>query len=180
MSYDKLRTTRKAKRGGPDFYSTPKWATLALMKREEFTGSILEPACGDGRMAEVISKFNKVKAYDLYDRGYGKTGVDFIKRRWKIQDNVITNPPFAIAEDFILKAIDITKYKVAIFLRLNFLASRRRHSMFLETPLKNVWIFCRRVAMGLPGKEPGRMVVYVWAVWDKSYKGKTRLGWIND
>lgn len=180
MSYKNRMICRTTSKGAPDFYSTPKWATLALMKREKFKGTIVEPACGNGRMSRVIKKFNPVRSYDLHNWGYGRTGVDFLKRKWKLQDNIITNPPFKLAEEFIWKALEITKYKVAFLLRINFLSSQRRYKMFLKTPLKRVWIFCRRVPFGKPGHKLGRMIIYCWVIWDKKYKGKPQIGWIHD
>lgn len=58
---------------GPDFYPTPDWGTTALLSWVTFDGSILEPCCGDGAMAEVIKAAGyKVKASDIIDRGYGE------------------------------------------------------------------------------------------------------------
>ena len=64
---------------GPDYYPTPNWATFALIENEKFEGQIWECACGDGAMSEVLKKTgNPVVSSDLYDRGYGETGHDFL------------------------------------------------------------------------------------------------------
>ena len=61
-----------------DFYPTPIEATQALLDREKFTGNVLEPACGDGAMSKVlINNGYQVISSDLFDRGYGKTGINF-------------------------------------------------------------------------------------------------------
>jgi hypothetical protein len=55
------------------------WATYALIENERFEGEIWEPACGDGTMARVLERTGcPVIATDLYDRGYGKAGYDFL------------------------------------------------------------------------------------------------------
>jgi hypothetical protein len=78
---------------GPDFFPTPEWATVPLMDNERFEGQIWEPACGDGSMARVLaSKGNEVIASDLYDRGFGEIGVDFLNTD-RVADNIVTNPP---------------------------------------------------------------------------------------
>src|SRR6185369_10862163 len=70
---------RVADLSGPDFFPTPRWATFALMDNEPFDGEIWDPACGDGAMARVLAeRGNAVIATDLYDRGYGEPGHDFL------------------------------------------------------------------------------------------------------
>ena len=62
---------RTADLGGPDFYPTPEWATHALIENEYFSGTIWEPACGNGAMSRVLKKVSAdVYSSDLYDRGY--------------------------------------------------------------------------------------------------------------
>ena len=85
-----------------DFYPTPIAATQALLDREKFDGQIYECACGDGAMSEVLIKNGyDVYSSDLINRGYGKTGIDFLKTE-KPFDNIITNPPFKLGPDFVL------------------------------------------------------------------------------
>jgi hypothetical protein len=75
---------------GPDFFPTPEWATHALIDNEEFEGTIWEPACGDGTMAEVLKQTGcPVEASDLYDRGYGESGIDFLRA---IGSSTISSP----------------------------------------------------------------------------------------
>src|SRR3954465_7166975 len=86
---------------GPDFFPTPEWATEALMDNERFEGEIWDPACGDGMMARVLaSRENPVIATDLYDRGFGTAGIDFLGSDTQA-DNIITNPPYNAAEGFV-------------------------------------------------------------------------------
>ena len=89
----KPTTKRFADLDGPDFYPTPAWATHALADNETFEGDIWESACGNGAMSDVLAMYgNRVESSDLYDRGYGETGIDFlgVKRR---ASNIVTNPP---------------------------------------------------------------------------------------
>ena len=49
---------RFADLGGPDFFSTPRWATFALIHNEKFSGEIWECACGDGTVSKVLAPGN--------------------------------------------------------------------------------------------------------------------------
>src|SRR5277367_5290169 len=76
---------------GPDFFPTPRWATFALIDNERFDGIIWEPACGDGAMSDVLVEGGyKVESSDLFDRGYGEIGHDFLKTDRR-PANIITN-----------------------------------------------------------------------------------------
>ena len=75
----KPTTKRFADLDGPDFFPTPRWATFALIDNEKFKGDIWECACGDGAMSRVLEETGcSVLSSDLYERGYGETGVDFL------------------------------------------------------------------------------------------------------
>ena len=65
---------------GPDFFPTPPWATFALIDNERFKGDIWECACGDGAMSRVLERYccRPVYSSDLYNRGYGDHGLDFL------------------------------------------------------------------------------------------------------
>src|SRR5437867_3444378 len=65
---------------GPDFFPTPSWATFALIDNEKMQGDIWECACGDGAMSRVLEQTGlPVFSSDLYERGYGEAGIDFLK-----------------------------------------------------------------------------------------------------
>jgi hypothetical protein len=83
---------------GPDFFPTPRWATFALIENEKFNGEIWECACGDGTMSRVLEETGQpVRSTDLYDRGFGEAGVDFLMSQ-SGADNIVTNPPYNCAE----------------------------------------------------------------------------------
>ena len=169
-----------AGRNEHDFYPTPAYVTEDLFTKEKFTGTIWECACGDGSMSEVLLKHtNLVISSDLIDRGYGEVGLDFLTSKRKC-DNIITNPPFKLAEDFVYHAMDCATQKVALFLKLIFLEGQSRKKLFAATPLKNVYVYSKRVQLTRNGikMENGGMIAFAWFVWDKSYKGKPTIDWI--
>jgi hypothetical protein len=167
-----------------DFYPTHPSATRALLSVEKFEGAIWEPACGEGDMSKVLEAAgHEVISSDLIDRGYGETGVDFL-RVWKGRaPNVITNPPFKLAVPFVNIALQLTTGKVAMFLRLAFLEGQRRGPWFKRTPLRRVYVMSGRVPF-----QRGRLaadddsvgvIAFAWFVWEHGYEGEPSIGWLD-
>ena len=92
-----------------DFYPTPPEATELLLTVEKFKGDIWECASGNGAISKCLQKANyNVISTDLNDYGYGETGRDFLQETKSLADNIVTNPPFKLAESFIQKCIEQT------------------------------------------------------------------------
>ena len=174
-------TKRIADLDGPDFYPTPGWATVALVQNEEFVGEIWEPACGDGAMSQVLEGAgNAVFSSDLFDRGFGKPGVDFLNSE-RETENIVTNPPFHSAEAFVHKGLASASRKLALLLRLAFLeGGRRQRSIFNVTPPSRVWVFSERITFYPKDAERkgSGTTAYAWFVWDKQTIGSTELRWL--
>ncbi len=65
-----------------DFYATDPKAVEGLVKVESFNNKILEPCCGSGHISEVLKSHGyTVTSEELFDRGYGNTGLDFLERK---------------------------------------------------------------------------------------------------
>lgn len=167
---------------GPDFYPTPDWATYALIDNECFEGRIWEPACGDGSMVRVLRDTGRsVDASDLFDRGYGEIGVDFLKCERTIE-NVVTNPPYNSAEGFVEAGLRQATHKLCLLLRLAFLeGGNRQRTIFAERPPSRVWVFSERITFypaGAVVKGSGT-TAYAWFVWDKQAPNKnSELKWL--
>lgn len=167
---------------GPDFYPTPIWATHALLENEIFDGEIWECACGDGAMSEVIKKYtNDVYSSDLIERDYGDGNIDFLQSTRKT-NNIITNPPFKIAEEFLHQGLKLADKKVALLLRLAFLESIKRYNTIYNIrPPAIVYVFTERVTFYPKGatKAGSGTTAYAWFVWDKNNPLiDTRLKWL--
>jgi hypothetical protein len=167
---------------GPDFFPTPTWATLALIDNETFSGDIWECACGDGAMARVLERTGeRVIASDLYDRGYGEVGVDFLGTCRRVA-NVVTNPPYNSAEGFVATALQAAEKKCAFLLRLAFLEGTNRHrTLFSQHPPSRVWIFSERITFYPAGAERkgSGTTAYAWFVWDRESNSQTELRWLK-
>jgi hypothetical protein len=173
---------RRADLDGPDFFPTPAWATRALLDNEPFDGEIWECACGDGEMARVLEQAgHKVRATDLYDRGHGESGVDFLAAT-RMSDNIVTNPPYNVAEAFVAQGLKRARKKFALLLRLAFLeGANRAETIFLKHPPSRVWVFSERITFYMKGatRTGGGTTAYAWFVWDKSARPGTELRWLK-
>lgn len=169
-------------RNEDDFYPTPPSATEALLCVEHFDGEIWECACGDGAMSRVLQAHGyEVRSSDLVDRGYGESPVDFLcVTPRKSVANVVTNPPYSLAEEFVRTALAISSNKVAMLLKLTFLEGEKRRRMFESTPLARVHVFSRRLTLMRNGAPPrsGGMIAFAWFVWEHGYIGYPQIHWL--
>ena len=168
-----------------DFYPTPKFAVRPLLEREKFEGTIWECACGKGDISETLIEYDyPVYSSDLVDRGYGDGGIDFLSYQGEKFDNIITNPPYKHALEFVEQAKILANKKIMFLMKTVFLESLSRYEMFMdkEFPLRTVYQFCRRVPIYKSGEEMSNsgLIAYAWFVWDKEYEGKPTIEWIPD
>lgn len=171
-----------------DYYATEPYAAELLCEVETFSPEIWECACGEGHLAEVFRKRGySVKATDLIDRGYGAGGVDFLEENGCYHGDIITNPPYKYAKEFVEHALEIAAdgYKVAMFLKLTFLEGKARKKLFEKSPPKVVYVSSSRLQCAMNGdfvkykKGTGTAVAYAWFVWEKGFTGETVVKWIN-
>lgn len=167
-----------------DYYATDPRAVELLLEQETFFGPVWEPACGEGHISEAL-RANGLQVYssDLIDRGYGCSGVDFMQYRGcGLRCDIITNPPYKYAREFVEKALSVIApgRKVAMFLKLTFLEGQGRRELFKYNPPAAVYVSSARLECGKNGKFTGSSAVaYCWIVWRKGYQGPTYLKWIN-
>lgn len=167
-----------------DYYATDPKAVELLLENETFTGPVWEPACGEGHISKVLHAHGlQVHSSDLIDRGYGAAGVDFLTHQGGgYHCNIITNPPYKYAKEFVEKALDVIApgYKVAMFLKLTFLEGQGRRYLFKQYPPAAVYVSSARLECGKNGEFTGSSAVaYCWLVWQKGHAGPTHLKWIN-
>jgi hypothetical protein len=183
--YAQAQRDDPANRETHDFYPTWPAATGALLSVERFDGPIWEPACGDGAMSRVLeSAGHEVVSTDLIDRGYGEGGRDFLMEWQPLAPNIVTNPPFRWAMEFVDRALMLTTGKVALFLRLAFLEGQDRGRWLPTTPLARVWVMSRRVPiqrgrMAEVGELNGGVIAFAWFVWEHGHQGRPELGWLD-
>lgn len=171
-----------------DFYATEPKALELLMQLEKLDQNVWECACGAGHLSKVLVRGGHcVKSTDLLDRGYGESGIDFLKCHEKFNGDILTNPPYKYAKEFVEKAIELIPEgnKVVMFLKLTFLESKSRKELFEKFPPKTIWVSASRLQCAKNGdfetygKGVGTAVAYAWYVWEKGYTGETIIKWFN-
>lgn len=185
-----------------DYYVTDPKRIDELLKVETFNGSIWECSCGNGALSKRLEQLGyEVYSSDLYNHGYGFTDVDFLQCEYSRCKNIITNPPYNQALEFVQKALEIIPKggKVAMFLKLQFLEGQARQKLFEKHPPSNVWVCTKRITCGINGdftakdkygntiydkqgnpKPMSGAICYAWFVWDTNDTSDiTKLGWIN-
>lgn len=167
-----------------DYYATDPKAVELLLAQETFSPYVWECACGEGHVSKVLKKHGyKVRSTDLIDRGYGESGIDFLNEgKPTVPMDIITNPPYKYAKEFVEHALDISTEgtKIAMFLKLTFLEGQGRRDLFRNTPPTTVYVSSARLQCGKNGCFDGTsMVAYAWFVWHKGHYGSTNIKWIN-
>ena len=174
-----------------DYYATEPKAMELLLQLESFSPYVWEPACGEGHLSEVLKTHGyKVKSSDIIDRGYtGTETLDFLKiKREDIRQDfsrdIITNPPYKYAKEFVEHALDISmdSTKIAMFLKVQFLEGKARRKLFDKHPPKVIYVASSRLNCAMNGnfeKYQSSAVAYAWFIWEKGYKGDTIVRWFN-
>lgn len=174
-----------------DDFPTPPWATRALcdwIEAQDYAlddQMVREPASNRGAMVRPLTEyFGAVLASDVHDYGYGYPvrdylfgpAVQFDPTHW-----TITNPPFRLAEQFIERALELSRVGVAMLVRAAFLEGVGRFErLYAVTPPTDVLQFSERVVMhkGKLVANGSTATAYAWLVWQKR-EIKTRLHWIT-
>ncbi|MFA5048729.1 MAG: hypothetical protein WC516_06915 [Patescibacteria group bacterium] len=152
--------------------------------------TVWEPAAGDGHMVKVLKdKFNHVVSSDIshgymeYEKGKLKESdggyfCDFLNVEHEINnvDYIITNPPFSLADEFILRAKKYDPEIICFLLRTNYLSGQSRGNKGIYDGLAHVAVFDRMPDFRAPiredGKFPTAMNVYAWFIWRRGWKKK--------
>ena len=183
-----------------DYYATPFNATEALLNALNESGetlssdTILEPSAGEGHIVKVLKDFypyNEIVANDIAYRGSRlgidvNGGIDFLNYEpHRKFDTIITNPPFALAQEFIEKALTLTNRRVIMFAKIQLLEGDKRRKMFDNSPLKYVYVFSKRInplrngeATDENGKPWASTMCFAWFVWDLEYEGEPIIRWL--
>lgn len=171
-----------------DFYATdPKALEIFLDKLKEdnikLHNNIWECACGKGHLSKVLEKYKfNVTNTDLINRGYGNT-MDFLKYNNSFYGDILTNPPYKYAKEFVEKGLEVIEdgYYVIMFLKIQFLEGQARQKLFKENPPKYVYVNSKRQMCAMNGefeKYNATALCYCWFIWEKGFKGEPTIRWI--
>lgn len=85
----------------------------------------------------------------MYDRGFGKCGLDFLTAELPFNcDIIITNPPYALADEFVKHAMDILPNFGRYFalMNLSYLAGQKRfNEIYNNGYLRAIHVYPHRI-----------------------------------
>lgn len=166
-----------------DLYTTSREAVEKLLSVESFV-KIWEPACGLLHISNVLEEHGYyVWSTDIDSRGLDIPEIDFLKCTGKWDGDIVTNPPYSLAEEFVRKSLEMIQpnNKVAMLLRLQFLEGQKRRKLFDEYPPFFVYVFSKRINCPKNGdlsKPQHSTMSFAWFVWRKGYQGPPCIRWI--
>lgn len=183
----------KYSREADDYYATDPIAIDKLLKVERPNQFVWECACGGGHLSERLYSYG----YDFFNtdiknRGYINQHMilDFLAIKeplFTFEYDILTNPPYKFATEFIFKALDLLHEgcKCFMFLKITFLEGKRRYTeLFRNAPPRYIYVFSERVLCAKNAEFErmraggGSAVAYAWFVWQKGYAGATEVRWI--
>lgn len=171
-----------------DYYATDPIAMELLLNEETFSKDIWECACGEGHLSKVLEAHGyNVKSTDLVERGFGEAGVDFLAQSEQFDGDIITNPPYKYAKEFVQKAVESVTdgHKVAMFLKVQFLEGKGRRELFEKYPPKYIYISSNRICCCKNGdfspeqRKNNSAQAYAWYIWEKGFSGEPTVRWFN-
>jgi len=133
----------------------------------------------------MIEKGIEVTSSDLIERGYGNQMNFFDYKEWN--GDIVTNPPYKLAKEFIEHSLSITSdgNKICMFLKIQFLEGKARKVLFTKFPPKVVYVSSSRILCAknadFDGMKAGggSAVAYGWFVWEKGHYKDTIIKWVN-
>lgn len=176
-----LRSQHARERWDSDYYVEPAWCVHLLFDTVHFYGSIHDPCCGGGTIPTVArERWLEATGSDLRKRRFGESGIDFFTDN-RPRRNIVSNPPYKLLEQFIHHALAVAERKVAVVVRLPFLAGQNRlKTLYGVHHPRTVIVLSRRPSMP-PGDTdiPARNGTddYCWCVWQHGFEGPTELRW---
>lgn len=166
---------RKEPNDSAEDFPTPPWAARALMEYvlpDVRDTSCWEPAANRGYLVRGLEPyFAHIEGSDVHDYGAGFSIADFLFPSTKTEPPpawVVTNPPFRLCEEFIVKAMDQSQDGCAMLVRTAFLESVGRYErLFRLAPPTIVAFFTERVPMvkGRCDPKASTATSYSWLVW---------------
>lgn len=167
-----------------DAYFTPQWCTEALLRVTDPLTFVCDPACGDGAICKVLIAHGLIpKAADIHDYGYPGTEIrDFFSWMRSTAD-IVTNPPYSCAVEFVEHALKITELdrrRVIMLLRNEWDSASSRTHLFQHPAFKAKWVLTKRPKWVSEIKASPRHN-FAWFEWDwrKAPEQPAQIGWMQ-
>lgn len=185
---------RKEDREINDYYKTdPKALEVFLDKLEEdgvkLNENVWECACGDCGLSDVLNKRGyMVFSTDIVNRGsmLQHLTIDFFKMNDTWEGDILTNPPYSMATEFVKHSLNLVKdgAYVIMFLKIQFLESQGRYDeLFSQGNLRYVYVNSNRYNTAKNGDfakyKSAPALCYCWFIFQKGFKGEPTIRWIH-
>ena len=158
--------------GASDDFQTPPEALKPLYLHLKKTWLIWECAEGKGNITKTMrSNGYDVIGSDILD------GRDFLKWKPEKFDCIVTNPPYSLKLEFLVRCYSLEK-PFALLLPLTTLETRKRQSLFAKHGLEVIFM-PKRINFETPsGKGKSSWFATAWFTWGLNI-GKEMLFWEN-
>jgi len=161
-----------------DLYETPEWVTDCVVDYIDVHRDIWEPACGGGKMVRALTRHGiHVYGSDI------ETGEDFL-RAICLPDRsttaIVTNPPYALAREFIEHALKLTKPvsgTVAMLLRTDFDHAKSRQHLFGKCDQFWMKVVLTKRIKWFEDSKGQPSFNHAWFIWQWSGKEEPRLAY---
>jgi hypothetical protein len=171
-----------------DLYAEPGWAVDSMLDAVRFVGPIYDPCCGTSTIVSRCRARGLVATgSDIQDLGGNRVRDVFtIQRRLA---NVVSNPPFILAERILRHLLPLVSRQLVLFLRLSFIEAECRDDLFTQYPPSVILAHKKRVSCppavldgprdrwgGIvqPANSGGKMP-YAWWIWRAGHVGPTEI-----
>lgn len=172
-------TGRSEVRHPDDFYETPAWAVHALTRSTVVQYDFLDPCAGTGGILRAIDSVAQKDVLGGYAWEFNPRGIevdperalgdprievgDFLTWVGKASD-IVMNPPYSKAQNFVEHAIKCTKSNVHALLRLSFLEGLKRSKWLRGNMPERVAVLSRRPSFTGKGTDA---CAYAWFSWSQ-------------
>ena len=158
-------------------FRTPPHIVKALLKREQFAGSVHDPAAGHMDLVRVLAEcgYPDVIASDKHPWiGEGCRIEDFLTSTMQA-DNIVTNPPYHLPDcpniklKFLTQAKRLARYKIAMLLPVTFeytMGYIHHHEHDQDFSLKAVYAFPQTIPW-INDPTPGNKMRFAWFVFER-------------
>lgn len=163
-----------------EFYRTPAWVAHSLFRRLQHLipapATVLEPCAGDGALLEPLRSAWPAATVDAYDIDPRHEAVRrrsaFVDDSRQRYDLVVTNPPFSHATEILFYGLAKCRAggHVALLLRLGFLSSQERASLYRTHYPRFVLPLSARPTFRGAHSDP--KTDYMWAVWRQGRRSR--------
>jgi len=169
--------TEQKNRNKYEFYKTPELVIQKLLENRKLYGKILDPTAGDGAIPKAIREFgydNPITTVEIREEEEKKLHVfgdvhigDFLN--WQPDqkyDTIITNPPFIVAKEIIMKCFEICSEKgqIIMLLKTAHLECGDRYNFWQNYPVSYLYALSQRPHFEDDNETD--QAAYAWFVWD--------------